>query len=359
VSGSSSTTQSSLSIINGTIRYPYMILVQLTVNDSYYFGQTVIDISQSALNYFSNNTNGVNTNIYNESNSATNSSSSTNSCGNLLKVITSNVANKVIAPSEIQLLNNIYNTFSSNSSSGTFNVIPPNIGQLPSPLISYFCDIDWVPYIQSNISVPEYNTQVVLQLLNNINNIPFGGSPLYDSIYQTGVNLSVNTLDGVSKNIYVFTDNENNLSFYNQQQVISEINNIDISNPVSIIGAELSVTYPITVSNLLDQAGNIGINFLSGHTNGQSITLLSENYESYYVTQLLGNIVGSIGYGSVSFTIEAPNGYTINNLSTQTVTPPGTNIETIVSTSTNNNTSQTVTSDGTYTAGVNGTSAVT
>ena len=134
--------------------------------------------------------------------------------------------------------------------------------------------------------------------------IPFGSSPLYDSLYTVSTVLNDQDIDAYDKVIYVFADNSPNVSTRTYQEAIDAVNDIDNPQDVPLIVGNLSLKDPSLVSSSVDRTGSAILDKLSYYTGGQSFSIVSDSFEDDLVCIMAGKTKGSLGYGSAIYTID-------------------------------------------------------
>jgi len=291
-----------LSIVAGKIREPYQILVQLTVNDEFFYGQTVNDVT-----VFDADAGGVDVSQSQSSKSNVRSSGSSEICENTEALDTSLVwssFSRGISFANIDALSNSAGGFGTGGST-VFSVIPQALGQQTSPIIGYFSDIDWIPAIEQHLVSNDSSADDMFDELRSLeNSVPFGASPLFDGLLSVTNVISDNDIDNKLKSIYALTDNESNLSITTLEEAIEAINLVDGNGKVPVVVGNFSVVEPITLSARSNRSDTNSIDKLAKDTGGQAITVLSENFENEIVDIFSGTAVGSLGYGLFEFVVD-------------------------------------------------------
>jgi hypothetical protein len=184
-----------------------------------------------------------------------------------------------------------------------FNRISPT--QADNLLIEFFGEEDWVPSIRPLLGD---NTGTVIQALQKIedleNSTPFGSSALIDAIFESTKILADNDIDTLRKLIYVFTDNDANLSVKTIDETLVAVNAIDGDKEVPILIGNLALVRPITLSVKASISDTRSINKLGFLTGGQSVTLVTEDDIDDIVTVFYSSAVGALGKGTFDFTTD-------------------------------------------------------
>ena len=182
-------------------------------------------------------------------------------------------------------------------------------------VIRYFSDIDWIPRVESLLTANEGTKSQILSEIENLNySVPFGSSTMYDAVVEASKILSVDSVFGTRKMIYLFTDNDINLSVSSVDEAAEEINNIDGLKKTPILIGNLSILEPITLAAMANTSDTRDINKLSFLTGGQSLTLLSEEYTESILEVFYSGAVGALGYGTFTFTVDLEEIVILNNI---------------------------------------------
>ncbi len=190
------------------------------------------------------------------------------------------------------------------------NRIPSNV------IIDCYSDSEWLPAVTAILGSNNSSHDILIENINKLkNSTPLGISTMYDSIISAARLLSDNTLDEKRKIIYLFTDNEANVSKSSVDNAITEINDIDGEklSPVQI--ANMSVVQPETLSIKANSSDTRDINKLSFLTGGQSLTITSKEYLEEFSGIFYRECVGSMGYGTYEFVYDLGESALINNIS--------------------------------------------
>tara|TARA_Y100000310_G_scaffold57488_2_gene52687 strand:+ start:20195 stop:23269 length:3075 start_codon:yes stop_codon:yes gene_type:complete len=172
-------------------------------------------------------------------------------------------------------------------------------------LIECFSDDDWVPSIRALLGDNAGTASQALQKIEDLeNSTPFGSSTLFDAIVESAEILSDNDIEGLRKLIYVFTDNDVNLSVNTLDQAITAVNRIDGDNEVPVLVGNLAIVRPITLSVKASISDTRDINKLGFFTGGQSVTLVTEDGVDDIVTIFYSSAVGALGTGTFDFTVD-------------------------------------------------------
>lgn len=290
-------------VINtGVVRRPYTILVQVTVVDDFFYGQTIENINAE----FEDGefTGEDRTPIEEETEETTAEEIIVDDkfCEQVDVTVSWQSVSKGLSLREVNILRSNANA----GGAAFFSLIPSSFAQLPSPLIPCIGDIDWIPSITRIISDHEGTLAEMTTELDNLNNqIPFGASALFDSIISASTLLSDNDLDTLRKNIYVFTDNESNMSFNTIGEVVESVNAIDGEQQTPVVFGNYSVVSPVTLSSRANTTDVNNLNNIASQTGGQSSAVLSAGFEDETVQLFVAQTIGSLGYGLYEFIFDA------------------------------------------------------
>jgi len=298
-------------IINsGEIRNPYQIMVQITIIDDFYFGQTIDgslpeEVQDREGNNDSEGTDGEQDEAECQNGSSLSSSLSWEGYSSGIEI------------GDLGVISDSANSFSGSNTTSLFSLIPSSYGQMDNPIIPYFIDIDWIPSITTILGDSNHDSEETIRALRNLENeVAFGGSALFDALYASSSFLSDNLLDGTKKIIYVFTDNESNMSVRSLDETTEAINAIDGFKNVPVIIGNFSVVYPITLSAKANITDTNILNSITETVGGQSFSILSSDFENEIVNIFAGGASGSLGYGEAVITVDLENNVKINQIST-------------------------------------------
>jgi len=194
--------------------------------------------------------------------------------------------------------------FASNLSNIGFISLRPSINSGGKDTnIQFFSDISWLPQIVSLIETNEGTYADALDKLERISNeIPFGGTPLMDSLVRSADTLNFD-VSGVAKLIYVLTDGKENISHHTVDRTLSFVDQISGIGKTPVV----SSIFRVVPSHLyLDQGireSSTEIEYISRLTNGDSLYVTSELGLDESIKSLL-KAKGFIGNGIFTFEID-------------------------------------------------------
>lgn len=190
--------------------------------------------------------------------------------------------------------------------SAEFNgFVPEALRQSPNPVIKFYSDIDWIPVVDPILNTNDSTQSEILATIRDLNNsVPFGASTVYDALIESASLLSDNDLDGIKKTIYLFTDNDSNLSVNNADDVIEEVTAIDGAKKTPIVIGNFAVVYPLTLSAKANITDTSDLNKIAFWTGGQSMTVTSADHLNDLVNIFYGEAAGALGYGTFEFVLD-------------------------------------------------------
>jgi len=182
-------------------------------------------------------------------------------------------------------------------------------------IIECYNDLDWVPSVDNILGGNSATMAEMLSSLGDLgNSTPFGLSPMYDAVVAAARVLSDGTIDDLKKTIYVFTDNEANISKASLDEAIAEVNDIDGDKRVSVLTANMGIVEPSTLSVKANSSDTKNINKLSFLTGGQALTIIDNSYLSDIVGIFYREAVGSMGYGTYEFIVDIGEEALVNQM---------------------------------------------
>lgn len=327
-SESQSDGSSQIVIESGTKRSPYSILVQITILDDFYYGQSIEDLSSLL-----DNPNQVDEELENLLNELDDTQSTTTEepapasgggsslCSGGATISggiswTQSSSGIDLTQTSIGSIGETTGNFTNEQSALSFAPIPQPLGQLSSPTFGYFSDIDWIPVVETVLSGNDGTFEEALDAISNLENeIPFGASALFDSLIKVSQTLSDNDIEDKGKVIYVFTDNESSMSKFTLDEAVQEVNAIEGVGETPIVVGNFAVVDPITISSKANLTDTNDLNQLVQETAGQSISVLSSEFLDDIVGIFYGSAVGSMGYGDAVVTIDLGEVTGINQIS--------------------------------------------
>ncbi len=182
-------------------------------------------------------------------------------------------------------------------------------------IIECYNDEEWVPSVDNILGSNDATRDEVMDALNDLeNSTPFGMSPMYDGVVAAARILSDGTIDDDKKTIYVFTDNEANISKASLDNAIEEVNDIDGDKRVAALISNMAVVTPSTLSVKANASDTKNINKLAFLTGGQALTVVDDSYLDDIVGIFYREAVGSMGYGTFEFIVDIGEEALINQM---------------------------------------------
>ncbi len=185
---------------------------------------------------------------------------------------------------------------------GATSLFQKETARVPSNrIIDCETDLTWIPSVKTILGNNDSSQESILDEINNLkNSIPLGTSTMFDAIVASARILS-NNADNTKKTIYLFTDNEANVSIASIQNAIDETNDIDGNKETPILIGNMAISDNATLSIKANRSDTKTINQISFETGGQSVTVSDENYLTDIVGIFYRSAVGSMGYGTYEF----------------------------------------------------------
>ncbi len=182
-------------------------------------------------------------------------------------------------------------------------------------IVSCHSNLEWVPSVKSILGSNDGSRTIMLAEINNLKNFtPLGTSTMYDAVVAGARILSDNSVNNSRKTIYLFTDNEANISVASLDNAIEEVNDIDGDRQVPVLAGNLAISDNATLSIKANRTDTKNINKLSFLTGGQSTTVSDEDFIDEIVGIFYRSAVGSMGYGTYEFIKDFGEEVLINNI---------------------------------------------
>lgn len=196
--------------------------------------------------------------------------------------------------------------------------------QLPTVVTIYYNRVDWVPQIKKRITDLSTISEALEEIDIIDHEVPFGGSQLYNAMFEAARVTSGEDFDNFKKSIYIVSDNSQNLSLVTRDEAIEEINSIDGDKKVPIIYTVFSTSFPTSISSQLERNEVGDIDKITHETGGQSNTLISSEFLDQILNLTLGGATGGLGYGVYTRLIEFDELSYITSMSFVFELPPNT-----------------------------------
>ncbi len=201
-------------------------------------------------------------------------------------------------------------------SDGVISLFQKEKARIPSNIIiDCYNDLDWIPSVDDILGSNSSTREETIEALENLeNSTPFGVSPMYDGVVVSARILSDGSVDDDAKTIYVFTDNEANISKASLDNTLDEVNDIDGDKKVPILISNMAVVEPSTLSVKANSSDTKNINKLSFLTGGQALTIIDDSYLDDIVGIFYREAVGALGYGTYEFIADLGEEALINQI---------------------------------------------
>ena len=182
-------------------------------------------------------------------------------------------------------------------------------------IIECYNDLEWIPSVDNILGGNDATMAEILSALGDLeNSTPFGMSPMYDGVVAAERILSDGTVNDDKKTIYVFTDNEANISKASLDNAIEEVNDIDGNKKVPVLVSNMAVVEPSTLSVKANSSDTKNINKLAFLTGGQALTIVDDSYLDDIVGIFYREAVGAMGYGTYEFIVDIGEEALINQM---------------------------------------------
>lgn len=208
---------------------------------------------------------------------------------------------------------------------GLFNFSPPALPSGNGATFTYFSDFSWIPQIQplltDNQATYERLTDQITRLKNNV---PFGASPIFDSVVDAGTIMSFDNT-GRKKLIYLLSDGDENGSNYSVDDVNTKLASIDTSNNVPLTAIYLNII-PSTMtlakgrrvaSNAMDE--------IAQSSGGSGIDVTSDINVSETIDTIISGGLGELGYGTYECIFDLGESSPLESAVAHFTLPTGTN----------------------------------
>jgi len=188
-------------------------------------------------------------------------------------------------------------------------------------VVDCFSDLEWMPSVNAILANNNASRISIISALQNLRNTtPLGTSTMYDAVVAGARILSGNS--DSKKTIYVFTDNESNISLASIDNAIEEVNDIDGDRQVPILIGNMTISDKAILSIKANRSDTKNINKLSFLTGGQSATIVDESFLEDIVGIFYRGAVGAMGYGTYEFIKDFGEEVLISNISAIFDIPP-------------------------------------
>ncbi|MBD3228486.1 MAG: hypothetical protein GF329_09885 [Candidatus Lokiarchaeota archaeon] len=186
-----------------------------------------------------------------------------------------------------------------------FDLLTDKLLQADVGVVDCYSNKSWVPYIENLTSSDVVSASSALTIINSIEeDDPLGGSPVYDSLIESCEFLSQDDYYLRNKTMFVFTDDEPNCSAYSPDEAAIEVNGLNEYRQVPLLIGNLNLYDTLALYSIYRGSNYQPYNILTSKTTGQAITISSENVIDDVVLMLIGEGMGSLGYGETDFVID-------------------------------------------------------
>ena len=180
-------------------------------------------------------------------------------------------------------------------------ILPTNVdvrNQLSAVEAKFFNVVDWMPQIKKRLVDNTATLSEVVEELDIIDHeVPFGGSQLYNAMFEAGATTSGDEFALIKKVVYIASDNSQNLSLVTRDKAIDEINAIDGDKKVPVIYSVFSTSFPISLAAQLQRSEVGDVEKITQATGGQATTLIRSGFLDQILNLALGSATGGLGFG--------------------------------------------------------------
>jgi hypothetical protein len=200
-----------------------------------------------------------------------------------------------------------------------------------SPIIQYYADFDWIPEVREILSIDEGNYSNFNLAINRLKNIPpFGCSPLFDGIDSMVKSFNLQKFDpyyqDFKETLYIMTDNDENTSDSNPDDVASNINSISGEYNTPIVAYNFNLFKPTTIANEASIANAGSLARFIKQVGGEIINFVQESMDDKYVDFGVGEAIGAVGHGEIELLISFDENVSITGFEYEFEKPNFTNI---------------------------------
>jgi len=263
-----------LEIELGVKRNLYKIVVEVTIEDDFYFGRTDTEKTLAS-----------------------------NMTGFLEEGSTGLLPGQTRDEDTGEIVENPDYVESSDDSGGSLTA-PEAAEQEASPTVQVYNNMAWIPYIDDTYEIMTYSEfSDELDLLSQ--QIPFGGSPHWDGIIDFSQNVLKNDDELLIEKFMVdVSDNEENLSKSTLDDAIDQIHLVDGYQKLPVFTNLFVTSFPPSLSARKGQTEVVDLERLAGETKGLSHTIIDESYIDPIVQKIKTGSVGAIGRGTYAQVVD-------------------------------------------------------
>lgn len=200
-----------------------------------------------------------------------------------------------------------------------------------SPIIQYYADFDWIPEVREVLSIDDGNYSNVNLAINRLKNIPpFGCSPLFDGVDSIVKSFDLQKLDpyyqDFKETLYIMTDNDENTSDSNPDDVASNVNSISGEFNTPVVAYNFNLFKPTTIANEASVANSGSLARFMKQVGGEIINFVEESIYDKYVDFGVGEAIGGVGHGEIELLISFDESVSITGFEYEFEKPNFTNI---------------------------------
>jgi len=185
---------------------------------------------------------------------------------------------------------------------GNFELLASKIRQGDVAIVNCYSNYPWIPSVDNVTSDGIVSASSAIDLIDDLrDDADIGGSPLWDCLVGSSAFLSQQSYWTTEKSTYAFTDSGPCCSVYSMEQAAVEVNGIDgyEENPVMILN--MSIGSNIALPTLYRYTNYPPYETFVSQTNGQGISISDSDMVDDLVLMMSGAAKGSLGYGSSNY----------------------------------------------------------
>ena len=215
------------------------------------------------------------------------------------------------------------------SSAGFSRILPKVIRQNKVSSIDCYSYSPWSNLVvNQTLGFVEYG-EAVSSVSEIEKEMEYGGSPVFDAIVDGCNALSDDTADNLSKNIYVFSDNEESLSKNGYKSVIDNILAVDGSSTlkdskVGVVFSGINIKTHQGKEVKVNSYENENVSSILKEISGSSLSLVDYNFIDEFIGDITGRINGSVSYGVAYFIVDFKSDINVGYINSNVTLPANT-----------------------------------
>jgi len=185
---------------------------------------------------------------------------------------------------------------------GNFELLASKLRQGDIAVVNCYSNYSWIPTVENVTSDGIVSASSALDLIEDLRDeITVGGSPLWDGFVDSSAFLSQQAYWTTEKTTYAFTDNGPCCSINSMEEAAVEVNGIDGYQEVPVMIINMSIGSNISLPTLYRYTNYPPYETFVSQTNGQGISISDSEMVDDLVLMMSGAATGSLGYGSLNY----------------------------------------------------------